>query len=274
LGLSQPAPAQNQSSNFGKSTIKMHPDDGGTFTVPALIDGEINLLFMVDSGASDVVIPDDVFSVLFRQGVIDPTSIIESKASLADGKPIPTLKFLIKSLKVGDIVINDVEASTTPRTGNPLLGRSFLSHFKSWSMDYQRGVLVLEQASDQQETPTQAPTTAAQPSAAPPPTELSKLPAQATASSATLSAYIGEVSATIRSRLFYPKAARARGSKGVVGVSFAIGPDGKMTSFVLVRSSGDPVLDAAAYSLVQSAHFPPPPGGFARISTSFNYAPR
>jgi protein TonB len=82
------------------------------------------------------------------------------------------------------------------------------------------------------------------------------------------------VSAAIRSRLFYPDAARARGAQGVVGVSFTIGPSGAVTSFAITRSSGDHDLDAAARSLVQGGRFPSPPGGSAHISTSFNYVPR
>ena len=82
------------------------------------------------------------------------------------------------------------------------------------------------------------------------------------------------MSAAIRSRLFYPPAARARGAKGVVGVAFTIGPSGALTSFAITRSSGDEDLDAAARTLVQSAHFPPPPGGSAHVATSFNYVPR
>jgi protein TonB len=96
----------------------------------------------------------------------------------------------------------------------------------------------------------------------------------APASAASLSAYIGEVSATIRSRLFYPPAARARGARGLVGVSFAIGSSGAVSSFAITRSSGDHDLDAAARSLVQGSRFPPPPGGSAHIATSFNYVPR
>ena len=75
----------------------------------------------------------------------------------------------------------------------------------------------------------------------------------------------------IRSRLFYPKA--ARGAKGVVGVTFNIGASGALSSFAITRSSGDKDLDAAARSLVQGAHFPPPPGGWVHITTSFVYAP-
>jgi len=81
------------------------------------------------------------------------------------------------------------------------------------------------------------------------------------------------VSGIIRGRLFYPSAARARGAKGVVGVSFAIGPSGAVTSFEITRSSGDSDLDAVARALVQGSRFPQPPGGSARVSTSFNYAP-
>ena len=40
------------------------------------------------------------------------------------------------------------------------------------------------------------------------------------------SAYMSDVAGAIRSRLFYPPAARARGAKGVVGVAFTIGASG------------------------------------------------
>jgi len=95
-----------------------------------------------------------------------------------------------------------------------------------------------------------------------------------TANAASQSAYVSAMAAAIRSRLFYPPAARARGAKGVVGVAFTIGASGALSSFAITRSSGDEDLDAAARTLVQSAHFPPPPGGPVRVSTGFNYVPR
>jgi periplasmic protein TonB len=98
--------------------------------------------------------------------------------------------------------------------------------------------------------------------------------APAASSARSQSAYRGEVSAIIRSRLFYPEAARARGARGVVFVAFTIGPSGALTSFAITRSSGDNDLDAAARAAVQSAHFPPPPGGSDHITTHFTYVPR
>jgi periplasmic protein TonB len=59
----------------------------------------------------------------------------------------------------------------------------------------------------------------------------------------------------------------------MVGVAFTIGASGAVTSFAITRSSGDRDLDAAARTLVQSTHFPPPPGGSAHFATSFNYVP-
>jgi protein TonB len=97
--------------------------------------------------------------------------------------------------------------------------------------------------------------------------------APAASSAAPHSAYIGQVSAAIRSHMFYPRAARTRGARGVVMVAFTIGPSGALSSFAITRSSGDNDLDAAARTLVQSIRFPPPPGGWVHITTSFVYVP-
>ena len=57
-------------------------------------------------------------------------------------------------------------------------------------------------------------------------------------------------------------------STGAVGVAFTIGPSGRVISQSITRSSGNPVLDAAARTTLSSVHTPPPPGG--RFSTSTN----
>ena len=95
----------------------------------------------------------------------------------------------------------------------------------------------------------------------------------APASAASQSAYRSEIATAIQSRLFYPPQARARGAKGVVRVAFTIGSSGALTSFAITRSSGDEDLDRAARTLVESARFPPPPGGPVHVATSFNYVP-
>jgi len=119
--------------------------DGGIFVVPVEINGAITLDFGVDSGASVVTVPADVFSTLTRTGTIKDTDIIgETKMALADGSTSQSFTFTIRSLKVGNNVVQNVRASVTPARGDLLLGQSFLERFKSWSINNTNHELVLE----------------------------------------------------------------------------------------------------------------------------------
>jgi clan AA aspartic protease (TIGR02281 family) len=119
---------------------------GGTFVVPVFINGAITLNFVVDSGAADVSVPADVVGTLIRAGTIEKSDITgKQKYMLADGSISPTVTFIIRSLKVGDVLIENVKGSVSPAAGSLLLGQSFLQRFKSWSMDNNKHVLVLEQ---------------------------------------------------------------------------------------------------------------------------------
>jgi clan AA aspartic protease (TIGR02281 family) len=120
-------------------------NDGGIFVVPVEINGAITLDFVIDSGASDVSIPADVVSTLIRTGTIRQSDFIGQQTYvLADGSKVPSDVFTIRSLKVGNHVVDNVRASIAPATANLLLGQSFLQHFKSWSIDNARHALVLE----------------------------------------------------------------------------------------------------------------------------------
>ena len=55
-----------------------------------------------------------------------------------------TKTFRIRSLKVGDKVVENVLGSVAGIDGSLLLGQSFLSRFKKVSFDYSQGTLVLE----------------------------------------------------------------------------------------------------------------------------------
>jgi len=119
-------------------------EQGGTFVLPVLINNAITLSFVVDSGATDVSIPRDVFSTLIRSNTISQADIIGRKTyRLADGSTSVETTFRIRVLKVGDRELQNVTASVPPEAGSLLLGQSFLSRFKSWSIDNQRHVLLL-----------------------------------------------------------------------------------------------------------------------------------
>jgi len=119
--------------------------EGGTFKVPVTINGELTLRFTVDSGASDVSIPDDVVSTLIRTGTISESDFLgEQTYRLADGSKVKSQTFRIRQLTVGNRTVNNVMGSVAGVKGSLLLGQSFLSRFSSVKFDYGRNVLVLE----------------------------------------------------------------------------------------------------------------------------------
>src|SRR5271169_6300490 len=63
---------------------------GGIRLVPVRINDAITLNFLLDSGASDVVIPPDVFLTLMRTGTIKKTDFMGAvTTALADGSTQP-----------------------------------------------------------------------------------------------------------------------------------------------------------------------------------------
>ena len=123
----------------------MRQQPSGTFAVPVLINGAITLNFMVDSGASDVTIPMDVVLTLMRTGTLTTNDFVGKETyTLADGSRVESRTFRIRSLKVGDKVVENVMGSEAHVKGSLLLGQSFLGKFKSWSIDNTKHALVLE----------------------------------------------------------------------------------------------------------------------------------
>jgi predicted aspartyl protease len=119
-------------------------EDSGIFVVPVEINGAITLDFAVDSGAGNVTIPADVYYTLVRTGTIKDSDIVGQRTVvLADGSQSKLPTFTIRSLRIGDKIIENVKASVLPLEGQLLLGQSFLTRFKSWSLDNTRRVLVL-----------------------------------------------------------------------------------------------------------------------------------
>jgi hypothetical protein len=78
--------------------------EGGTFVVPVLINDKITLNFTLDSGASDVSVPADVFLTLTRTGTIEKDDLMDVREyKLADGSAQKSQRFRIRSLRVGSL---------------------------------------------------------------------------------------------------------------------------------------------------------------------------
>ena len=122
----------------------------GILVVPVEINGAMTLDFAVDSGAAVVSVPAGVFSTLKHAGTIQEADLLGQEwFRLADGSTGKWNTFTIRSLKIGNIVLQNVKGVVTPSQGPLLLGQSFLKRFKSWSIDNSKHELLLEElASD------------------------------------------------------------------------------------------------------------------------------
>ena len=118
----------------------------GIFMVPVVINDKITLNFTIDSGAADVSIPADVFSTLTRTGTISKSDLLGTQVyELADGTQQRSQRFRIRSLRIGNLELQDVTASVAPAAASLLLGQSFLERFKYWSIDNQRHVMLINE---------------------------------------------------------------------------------------------------------------------------------
>jgi clan AA aspartic protease (TIGR02281 family) len=135
---------QNAASSHSSEVRVLLASNGGVLLAPVIINNAIKLNFLVDSGASDVSIPADVFSSLLRSGAITQADITGSRQfEDANGGTSRAKVFIIRSLKVGSIEVAGVEADVAPVNAPLLLGQSFLKRFKSWSIENATQELVL-----------------------------------------------------------------------------------------------------------------------------------
>lgn len=116
----------------------------GTYRISVQINGALVLPFVLDTGASLVVLPADVFRTLTRTGTVTRKDFIGTgTAVLADGSKHTSDDYLLHEMRVGDHVVRNVVASVVSVNGDPLLGQTFLSKLPSWAIDNARQVLVI-----------------------------------------------------------------------------------------------------------------------------------
>jgi len=145
-------PAAAEPTEFPQSTSNVKAPQlsvamenaNGVYQVPIRINDTITLDAILDSGASDVVIPADVVGTLIRSKTISASDFLgEQTYVLADGSKVPSERFIIRSLKVGSKTLENVSASIASAKAQILLGQSFLGRFRSWSIDNTQHALIL-----------------------------------------------------------------------------------------------------------------------------------
>lgn len=106
--------------------------------------GNITKKFVLDTGASDVLISKELESQLIQKGFLRKEHYMTSGLyRIADGSIIKCRRLIIPKLKIGGFILSNVQASVVNHGNTMLLGQSVLGKFGSWNIDNINKTLVL-----------------------------------------------------------------------------------------------------------------------------------
>jgi hypothetical protein len=108
--------------------------------------GNLIKTYIFDSGASDMSIDNETYQYFENSDQLKiENRLSDAEYQLADGTIIKLKKLKVPQFSINGVVIKNIE-STIVENGRPLLlGKSFLDNFKSWKIDNENQVLIVEQ---------------------------------------------------------------------------------------------------------------------------------
>src|SRR5438874_18837 len=135
---------------------------GGVYMLPVRINDAVTVPFVLDSGAAEIAIPSDVFSIQKRTATIGQSDYLGTgHYSIANGATVTSERYTLHKISIGDhFVVTDVVANVVPSGAEPLLGQSFLQKLPSWTLDNAKHALVLHDGTETEtagQTPPPAP---------------------------------------------------------------------------------------------------------------------
>lgn len=127
-----------------KNVLKMELQNGVRY-IWVEING-INLKFIFDTGASSICISSAEASVLFRQGTLDEEDIIGSEYFQdATGRISEGAKINLRTVKIGNTILENVEATVIDNIDAPLLlGQSVLERFGRIEIDNENNEIIFK----------------------------------------------------------------------------------------------------------------------------------
>ena len=135
---------QNNSSLAYRNVLKMELQNGVRY-VWIEING-IRLRFIFDTGASSICISPAEATVLYRQGTLQKEDILNVEYFQdATGKISEGTKVNLREVKIGDMILENVEALVIDNVNAPLLlGQTVLERFGSIEIDNVNGQIIFK----------------------------------------------------------------------------------------------------------------------------------
>lgn len=125
----------------GHTKVSMRKE-GGVYLVPITVNG-LNLDFIFDTGASSISLSSAEAMVMLRQGQITQEDIVGQQQfqDATGGVSVGTI-VLLRTVQIGDITLENVEASIVDNIQAPLLlGQTALAKFGKVTIDYNHNTI-------------------------------------------------------------------------------------------------------------------------------------
>ena len=125
----------------GHTKVEMRKE-GGVYLVPIVVNG-LNLDFVFDTGASSISISAAEATVMARQGKITNDDVVgQAQFSDANGDVSVGTVILLRTVQIGDITLENVEATVVDNIQAPLLlGQTALAKFGKVTIDYNNNTI-------------------------------------------------------------------------------------------------------------------------------------
>lgn len=125
-----------------KISVPLIDDFNNGYKVKVSIDG-VSKYFLIDTGASDLIIDSDLERELLLNGTLKKDSYLGEKPyTLANNDVVVAQMVILKNIKIGDYTVNNVKAAVI-NNASLLCGISFLSKFSNWMIDPKNSKLIL-----------------------------------------------------------------------------------------------------------------------------------
>jgi aspartyl protease family protein len=138
------AAAVAQNSALARTTARFQRI-GGVFALSATINATSNAYLIVDSGATNVQIPQEVAEKMKRDGTLADSDLLgERHFVMADGRRLQQRVIRLRTLQIGDRIMENVLATVGAPKSRALLGQSFLRRLNWWKIDNVNNTIELE----------------------------------------------------------------------------------------------------------------------------------
>lgn len=139
----QPSDTSDISGNLETDTVTVITLSG-MHLVKATI-GQSTRVWMIDSGASDLLVSEDYEKELRKAGLLSDADYVGTGSyTLADETRLDCRKYHLDQLRIGRFTVHNLVLASSPKVRQFLLGKSLWNKFSQWTIDNRRDVLILK----------------------------------------------------------------------------------------------------------------------------------